>query len=80
MAPVDDCGAGECEREEQVSAKYFCDACGKEMRASDFNRLTVTLGDFKAEVITALRGTWNGGHICHACVRRLVSDGAKVRK
>ena len=58
-----------------MSAKYYCDVCGREMKKSDHGRLMVKLGPVSVEVMTSFRKVWNDGNICHACVKRVVAKG-----
>lgn len=62
-----------------MSAKYFCDVCRKELKPSERDRLTRVLGKLKVQVMQCLRGVWNGGNFCHACILKAVNDGKDVR-
>jgi hypothetical protein len=55
--------------------KYYCDRCQKELKSKEHNRLKLRLGDHSIEVLTALKGVWNGGLICHECVKEVVMRG-----
>jgi hypothetical protein len=65
--------------------KRYCDACGEEMTDT---RVTGVFGwtvrnedtrvELKAKVITAVDGTWNGGHLCTSCIRDIVQHGEEV--
>ena len=63
-----------------MSARYFCDVCEKEMPEGESNRLKVKAGKINIEVMHALNGLWNGGHICHDCIRRAVKAGRPFKE
>ncbi|MGH2711380.1 MAG: hypothetical protein ACRDH9_09285 [Actinomycetota bacterium] len=64
--------------------KTFCDRCGTEMLNN--NRLvykeygTDRKEAFGVEVMTKTGGTWNGGHLCHDCVRELVAASVMTQE
>jgi len=53
--------------------RMYCDQCGEEIETK--NRLKRRLGRVSVEVIVAVDGTWNGGHVCHNCIIEAVSKG-----
>jgi len=57
-----------------MSAKYFCDVCSTEMKPADCRRIALTVGRISVEVLTAVDGTWNGGQVCHECVRAIIAS------
>lgn len=60
--------------------KTFCDMCKKEIKENAFvDRYIIKLDDFQIELVTCVRGTWNGGHLCLACQKKIVAQG-KVKK
>lgn len=66
-----------------MSARYFCDGCGEEVTGKANDRLrrsfdiTATT-NLAVEVMVRLNGTWNTGHICTACVIRVVTVGTDL--
>jgi hypothetical protein len=62
-----------------MSTKAFCDLCGEELKKRDHDRVRRALGRVSVEVLTAVDGTWNGGHVCHRCVMQVVRDGKDVK-
>ncbi len=58
-----------------MAAKYYCDNCGEELTDADHERLRLRLGGVTVEVIHAFQNTWNGGHVCHACIKNVVVKG-----
>jgi len=61
-----------------MSAKYFCDKCKSEMRYVEHGRVKLKLDKFQVEIMVAIDGTWNYGHLCHACVLNVVANGRPV--
>lgn len=64
-----------------MSARYFCDQCGDELKLSDnasAKRLLHTQGKIKTEVHVAVDGCWNAGHVCAKCVIATVSTGHRI--
>lgn len=61
-----------------MSARYFCDACGEEMRERDYDRVRRSLGHVTVEVMVSYKGTWNHGHVCHGCIGKVITDGIAV--
>lgn len=59
--------------------KLFCDACGKEMKDHEYERLKVKCGHISLEVISAWKHVWNGGNLCHACIREAFIKGKPER-
>ncbi|MEN6430780.1 MAG: hypothetical protein ABFC80_08105 [Coriobacteriales bacterium] len=61
--------------------RWFCDRCGKELRAREHSRLCSKRieGRFDIEVITGVGGTWNAGLLCHDCIRALVAKTGDAR-
>ena len=59
--------------------RYFCDVCGKEITREmpDNRRLTAEAGRLRIEVVTAIDNAWNGGHVCHDCIRAAIAATAK---
>jgi hypothetical protein len=55
--------------------RFYCDQCGTEIAENEHGRLEASLGCVTVECLTAVRGTWNGGHVCHACIRDAVGRG-----
>ena len=56
--------------------KTFCDKCEKPMTKADHSRVIRRLGKrFKVEIISCVDNTWNGGHLCHRCVTKIVNKG-----
>jgi len=61
--------------------KVFCDICEKEITGDEaYNRLKTRSGMLLTEVLTAVDGVWNGGHVCHACIRKAVIGGEVMEK
>ena len=48
--------------------KFFCDVCGSEVAGHEDGRLKGEVGRISFEVMTAIDGTWNGGHVCRKCL------------
>lgn len=57
-----------------MSVTYKCDVCGEVMEPDELNRIVDTVGRVKFEVVHALDGTWNGGHVCHACIYAAIRE------
>lgn len=57
-----------------MSARYYCDACGNELLPWEHKRLTGTLGRISFEVLVAVDGTWNKGHVCRYCLREAIKN------
>lgn len=53
-----------------MATHYTCDICNSLMKSSDHARLMVRSGRLSIEVLTAIDGVWNGGQVCHSCIRR----------
>ena len=60
--------------------KYFCDICGKDITDYRASRLVGRSGRLTVEVMTAIDGTWNGGHACEDCVKAAVLAGGVDRR
>lgn len=58
-----------------MSAKYFCDVCGNEMKASEHARLRLEINDVSVEIMHSFKGVWNSGHVCHGCLKKIVAEG-----
>lgn len=58
-----------------MSAIYYCDECGKKMRADDHERIKRKRGSIRVEVMTAFKNTWNAGNICHKCIIKTINTG-----
>lgn len=61
-----------------MSATYRCDNCGKVMLSADCGRLKMRLEHIEIEVMHCWHGTWNNGHVCHKCIKRVVNKGRAV--
>lgn len=42
--------------------------CGDDITGNANDRLKGKIGRISFEVITAIDGTWNGGHVCRKCL------------
>lgn len=62
-----------------MSARYYCDVCEKEIE-KDIGRIKRKLGDISVEVMVAVKGCWNGGHVCHDCVIEAVKKGKTIER
>ena len=52
--------------------KTFCDNCQSEItEGKPKNRLQFKAGKVAFEVIIAIDGLWNGGHLCERCAKSL---------
>lgn len=58
-----------------MSAKYFCDRCEFQMKKGEHERLCLNFEGVMVEVISGWKGTWNGGNICHRCIKAAVKHG-----
>jgi hypothetical protein len=63
-----------------VTARYFCDGCGTELTTEEaarrLQRARIFPGHHIAVKVTvALDGGWNSGHVCHACILRVMNEG-----
>ena len=56
-------------------AHYTCDRCGYKMKPADHERIKVEFEGVLVEIISGWKNVWNGGHICHRCVRAAVKHG-----
>jgi len=63
-----------------MSIKYICDVCEKPMPEKETDRLKLEFGEIKLEVMVAFRGVCNAGHICHACIRKVLVEGKPRKK
>jgi hypothetical protein len=62
-----------------LSVKTYCDRCKNEM--DDTSRLIRKLGKrFQVEAISCVDGVWNGGHLCHECVKDVVLKGKTTKR
>lgn len=61
-----------------MSARYYCDVCEKELARFEHSRLKLKLGKVAVEVIHSLDGTCNAGHVCHACIAKVIAKGKPV--
>lgn len=59
--------------------RVFCDVCEAELD-STANRSVFERDNVRVEVIVAIDGTWNGGHICVPCIKRTVAQGEVKEK
>ena len=59
-----------------MGIKYYCDNCKKPMKHNEGDRLKLKRGHMLVEVISGWRGTWNGGVLCHACIKEAVRYGS----
>lgn len=58
--------------------KTFCDICGEELsRNVCVERLIVSQGDFKAEVLISKSGTSNEGDLCYDCLLKMLNNKPK---
>jgi hypothetical protein len=56
--------------------KVFCDRCGQETSHSYVgDRLDRKEGDWRFYVVLAYKGTWNYGHLCFQCLKRIIELG-----
>lgn len=60
--------------------RVFCDICGRDITDYTSSRATANLGKLKIEVITAINGVWNGGHVCLDCIRDTCNSLSIKRK
>lgn len=58
-----------------MSAKFYCDVCRREMRKADHERLRLKHGNVRVEVMSCYKRVWNGGHVCHKCIRDVIQKG-----
>ena len=63
-----------------MSTRFFCDACGVELRQGETNRLRLSRGKLGIEVMHRWDGTWNGGHICYGCIRDTILRGEPMEE
>jgi hypothetical protein len=67
-----------------VTARYFCNACLKEISPPEhWQRLERTLAfdtgtTVKVTALVTVDGVTNAGHVCHACIVRTINEGAPV--
>jgi Flp pilus assembly protein CpaB len=64
-----------------MSARYFCDVCGKELERTDYVAQKWRLGNLAVEVSAVLKESREEsyGHVCSACIRKAVTEGEPVR-
>ena len=61
--------------------KTICDNCQKETKRNyAAERLVVSMGDFKAEVLVSYRGCWNDGDLCKDCLMKLLNTGHEEKE
>ena len=59
--------------------KAFCDECGKELKGKE-NKVAdrikfISKTGHRFELICSnATGTWNDGHLCIKCIKKLISD------
>ena len=60
-----------------MTARYFCDQCGDEVtdKRTTGNRIKRRRDRVSVEVLVAVDGTWNDGHVCQGCVIRAINKG-----
>ena len=55
--------------------KVYCDMCKKETENEVVgNRTIFELGDFKVECMVCKDNTWNGGHLCFDCLKKILNS------
>ena len=59
--------------------KYFCDNCKEEKDVSE-RFVTKKEGDWKFEIQTEYKGTWNAGVLCQDCLKKLLVEAFKGLK
>ena len=57
-----------------MSFKTYCDCCSKPIKGSP-DRVRRILGKVMIEVMVRFENTWNAGHVCEACVIKIVNEG-----
>lgn len=67
------------ERNCNTMIKVFCDVCEKDITNYSNSRMIGKNGRVTVEVITAVDGVWNGGHVCESCIEGALSY-AKINK
>ena len=50
----------------------YCDICGSKMDRN-IGRLKIKKGRLEIEVMTAVDKVWNGGQVCHKCIKTAIS-------
>lgn len=58
-----------------MSTKHFCDVCETEMKPEDHGRIKMMMGNVRIEITHAHGLVWNGGHVCHRCIRDVIAGG-----
>lgn len=57
-----------------MSARYFCDICEEELQAGDHQRIKGKDGKLSFEIMTAIGGVWNAGHVCRRCIINAINQ------
>lgn len=55
--------------------RFYCDVCGVELEKAEHKRIIKKLGKVQVEILVAVEGVTNGGHICHGCVWEVLAKG-----
>ena len=64
-----------------MSVKYSCDGCTKEVKRNYVDQRYqpsrhMNARNINAEVLIAIAGTWNEGHLCKECLLAVLTDPA----
>lgn len=58
-----------------MSAKYFCDVCGEELKEREHTRVVRERLRLKVKILHTLDGVANAGHVCHKCILHVANTG-----
>lgn len=55
--------------------RTYCDKCGVEMPKDHEKRVVRKIDRVTVEILHAVDGVYNGGHVCHVCIVQVVNEG-----
>lgn len=61
-----------------MATKHYCDRCDKEVtddKVCSHGRARFMLDGITVELVVAVAGTWNAGHVCLECLKAVVAGG-----
>lgn len=62
-----------------MTFKIYCDVCHKPIKGQ-VDRVRRILGKVMIEIMVRYESTWNAGHICEACVMKVITDGRPAKE
>ena len=61
-----------------MTITYHCDRCGYKLKPSDHQRIRQMIDGVMVEIISGWNRVWNGGNICHRCIKYAVKHGKPI--